>query len=168
MFSAYTLRFVCVIVRTEIEGVMSIKGYLSVQQSWTCSLVVGASVVAPVSPLPMLSLHPNAFSYPFICPKNAAHFAGLFGKCPPQSSKAAITILPIQAQLDSSYEIKTCIDWWPNGTAKSSQLARKPFNCLTTTAQSPNNITKRLGNSWHELAEVTKRWKLGGSGWPKI
>ena len=32
---------------------------------------------------------------------------------------------------------KTCIGGWPNGTAKSSQLAWKPFNCLTTTAQSP-------------------------------
>ena len=28
------------------------------------------------------------------------------------------------SQLEPSYKIKTCIDRWPNGTAKSSQLAR--------------------------------------------
>ena len=55
-----------------------------------------------------------------------------------------------------THEIKTCISGWPNrGTAKSSQLARKPFNCLTTTAQSPNNYE----TTCQESAEVAKRWK---------
>ena len=48
------------------------------------------------------------------------------------------TVLPTQAKL------------WPNGATKSSQLERKPFNCLTTTAQSPNNNK----TTWRELAWV--------------
>ena len=35
---------------------------------------------------------------------------------------------------------------------------KKPFNCRNTTALS-HNITKQLGESWLELAEVSKRWK---------
>ena len=41
---------------------------------------------------------------------------------------------PSSSQLEPSYRIKTCIGGWPNGTAKSSLLALKPFNCLKTTA----------------------------------
>ena len=72
-------------------------------------------------------------------------------------------------------------------TAKSSQLARKPFNCLTTTAQSPNNNK----TSWRELGEnlslskfkpmeptrakweapndtqLGPSWKLGGPSWKR-
>ena len=40
------------------------------------------------------------------------------------------------------------------GTAKLSQLARKLFNCLTTTAQSPDNNK----TTWRQLAQV------GGGG----
>ena len=61
-----------------------------------------------------------------------------------------------------SYKNKTCIGGWPNGTAKSSHLARKPFNCLTTTAQSPNN--NNLTTQW-ELAEVAKRWNTLCLSW---
>ena len=43
---------------------------------------------------------------------------------------------------------------WPNGTAKLSQLARKLFNFLTTTAQSPDNNK----TTWRQLAQV------GGGG----
>ena len=51
------------------------------------------------------------------------------------------------SQLKPSYKIKTDIGGWPNGTTKSSQLARKPFSCLTTTAQCPHNNK----TTWLEL-----------------
>ena len=69
------------------------------------------------------------------------------------------------SQLKPSYKIKTCIGGWPNGTAKSSQFARKIFNCLTTTAQSPNNNNlARVGLSWLRWSNGGKR----GSSWTKI
>ena len=76
---------------------------------------------------------------------------------------------PNSSQHEPSYKIKTCIGGWSNDTAKSSrQLARKPFNCLTTTELSPVIITKqlvaRVGSSW-------PRWPNGGklgSSWAKI
>ena len=37
------------------------------------------------------------------------------------------------SQYMHGYKIKTCLSRWPNGTAKSSQLTRKPFNCLSKT-----------------------------------
>ena len=58
------------------------------------------------------------------------------------------------SQLKQGYKIKTCISGWPNGTTKWSQLARKPFNCLTTTAQSSNDNK----TTWVELAKVAKTW----------
>ena len=47
--------------------------------------------------------------------------------------------------------------------ANSNQLGRKPFNCLTMTAQSPKN-NKQLGESW-------LRWPNSGelhSSWAKV
>ena len=62
------------------------------------------------------------------------------------------TVLPTQA--NSSQVTKSKLA--SAGAAKSSQLARKSFNCLTTTAQSPKNNK----TTWRELAEVAKRWKI--------
>ena len=70
------------------------------------------------------------------------------------------------SQLEPSYKItiKTCIGGWPNGTAKSSQLARNHSKCLNTTAYSRITITKQLVESWLELAEVAKQTgKLGST-----
>ena len=44
------------------------------------------------------------------------------------------------------YDVKP----WPNGTPNSIQLARKPFKCLATTAQPPDNNK----TTWQELAGV--------------
>ena len=67
------------------------------------------------------------------------------------------------SKLKPSYTIKATIGGWPNGTAKSSQLARKPFSCLTTTAQSPT-IAKQLGSSWprwpNDLAQVGRKFEF--------
>ena len=55
-------------------------------------------------------------------------------------------------------KIKTCIDGWPNDTAKSSQLARN-HSIVWIRPRSHLTITKQLGLSWFELTEVAKRWK---------
>ena len=62
------------------------------------------------------------------------------------------TVLPTQG--NSS---QVTIGGWPNGASNSIQLARKPFSCLTTTAQSPGNTNNlaRVGESW-------PRWPNGG------
>ena len=62
----------------------------------------------------------------------------------------------VMSRLEPSYKIETCIGGSPNGTAKSRHHAGKPFNCLTTTAESPDNNE----TTWREWAEVAKqRWK---------
>ena len=59
------------------------------------------------------------------------------------------------SQLKPSYKIKICIGGWPNDTAKSSQLARKPFNCLHTTAYShKNNKTTSRVQTVENMARV--------------
>ena len=77
------------------------------------------------------------------------------------------TVLPSQANLSQGTKIKTCIGGWPDGTAKSSQLARNLLNCLTTTAQSPNN-NKQLccrklaggGQAVENVAQVGLKFEL--------
>ena len=66
--------------------------------------------------------------------------------------KTSYALARRHSQLKPSYKIKTCIGGWPNGTAKSSQLASNPASFLTTTAQSPNNNE----TAWRELARVRR------------
>ena len=59
----------------------------------------------------------------------------------------------------AAYKINTCIGGWPNGTTKSSQLT-KNRSIVWLQSHSHLTITKQLGKSWLELAEVAKRWKM--------
>ena len=64
---------------------------------------------------------------------------------------------PNSSQVEPSYKIRTCIRGLPNGTARSSQLAR--YRAIVwIRPRSHITITKQLGESWLELAEVAKRW----------
>ena len=65
---------------------------------------------------------------------------------------------PYSSQPEPSHKIKTCISGWPNDTAKSSQLARN-HSIVWIRPRSHITITKQLGESLPELAEVDKRWK---------
>ena len=71
---------------------------------------------------------------------------------------------PNSSQLEPSYKTTLCVGGWPNCIVKSNQLAGKPFNRLTTAAQSPGNETKQLGESWPRWANSGKL----GSSWVKI
>ena len=58
----------------------------------------------------------------------------------------ARTVLPTRAKL----QIETCIGGWPNGTAKSSQLARN-HSIVWLRPHRHKTSTKQLGESWLEL-----------------
>ena len=60
-------------------------------------------------------------------------------------------------------KIKTCIGGWPNGTAKSSHLARN-HSTVVIRPRSRVTITKQLGESWLRWPNGGKR----GSSWAKI
>ena len=64
------------------------------------------------------------------------------------------TVLPTQGKLQN----QTCIGGWPNNTVKLSQLARN-HSIAWILPCSHITITKQLGESWLELAEVAKWWK---------
>ena len=61
---------------------------------------------------------------------------------------------PNSSQLESSYNIKTCIGGGPNDTTKSSQLARNRLIVWTIRPCSHITTTKQLGESWLEITEV--------------
>ena len=97
---------------------------------------------------------------------------GLSRKSPSEENKtrfveqSANRNLANSSQLDSGYKINTYIGGWPNGTAKSSQLARnhtmivwqQDHMSLTGTVQSPND-NKTTWQFLPCLAEVAKQWK---------
>ena len=64
---------------------------------------------------------------------------------------------PKSSQVEPSWKNITYIGWWPKRTAKSSQLARN--QSIVGIRPRSHIITKQLGESWLELAEVAKRWK---------
>ena len=74
--------------------------------------------------------------------KTSRHLGNMIASAmlPPQgvlvlpAPKALAKLYTQLKQLEPSYKIKTCDGGWPNGTAKSSQFSRKPFNFLNTTA----------------------------------
>ena len=71
------------------------------------------------------------------------------------------TVFPTHSsQLEPSYKIKTCTDRWVAKLYCQVQPARKKtIQFIWLRSRSHLTITKQLGKSWLELAEVAKRCK---------